>query len=58
MGALYSYQSEIDIEADERSKHHKHLVCRQIKNSNIKLKPIIPITNKYEKMKESSIIRL
>lgn len=56
MGNLYSYQSE--IEADERSKHHKHLICQQIKNSNIKLKPIIPITNNYEKMKKSNIIRL
>lgn len=60
MGNLYThdfYQSKLE-EADERSKRCKYLVCQQIKNSNIKLKPIIPITNNYEKMKKSNIIRL
>ncbi len=53
MGAIYSFQSE--IEADEKSKRGKHLVCEQIKNSNVKLKPIIPVTNKYKKKKKNNI---
>lgn len=27
-----------EIEADERQKHLKHLLCKQIKNSKVKLK--------------------
>ena len=58
MGNLYSYQE--NLEADPKSKRGKHLVCEQIRNSNIKLKKIIPITNNYKKKKKNniSIIRL
>ena len=58
MGNLYSIQDE--IEADEKSKRGKHLVCEQIKKSNIKLKPLIPINTNYKKKKRNniSIIRL
>jgi hypothetical protein len=53
MGAIYSFQSE--IEADEKNKHQKHLVCEQIKNSNIKLKPIIPVSSNYKKKRKNNI---
>ena len=32
--------TEDEIEVDEKSKHQKYLVCKQICQSNIKLKPI------------------
>ena len=57
MGNLYSYQENLE-EADEKSKRGKHLVCEQIKKSNIKLKPIIPVSNKKKKKNNINVIRL
>lgn len=41
--SLYHYLTswlaqEEEVEADEKSKHQKHLVCNQIKQSKIRLK--------------------
>ena len=43
---LLGYEEE--IEADERQKNLKHLLCKQIKCSNFRLKPI---NNKKSKRK-------
>ena len=52
--SLYHYVSwlwEEEEQADENQKRQKYLVCEQIKNSKIKLKPIKPTKVKKSKRK-------